>query len=414
MTVEEVDDEVCLEAHAKPKSATHLLYNMNKEREEEKPSMTKHPTLKSDNRFDSTDDQCTDIEEINVEPFVIPDHYTSALASESRESPFDENTPSNGEPSQGFRLPPPPKEIKPVRMPKKRFYPTGESSVGVSILSVKGWVGNLDNPLMDLRLDSCADVTLISSEFYDSLKANPPIQQGVRMRLWQLTDKDSKLKGFVRIPVYMLTDDGVTIESEAEAYVVPGMTVPILLGEDYQLTYELGVTRNVEEGPRVRFGKFDYKITARQVERTRDFDRMRQSAHSVGRFIRSKLHRRRKNKRHRQKVKFGVEGNVVRVKEDTQLRLTSVNLFKLKVSWAKIATGWSRRICSLDQITLASLFQIPSSQPVTHGYWFLTPQIVLDTFGKERLSAFCQIQQNILIMLRQWQIGKLAPNTLML
>ena len=140
------------------------------------------------------------------------------------------------------------------------------------MLSVKGWVGNLDNPLTDLRLDSCADITLILAEYYDSLRACPPVQQGMRMRLWQLTDKDSKLRGFVRIPVFMVTDEGVTIESEAEAYVVPGMTVPILLGEDYQLTYEVGVTRNVEEGPRVRFGKSEYDITARQVERTRDFD----------------------------------------------------------------------------------------------------------------------------------------------
>lgn len=155
----------------------------------------------------------------------------------------------------------------------------------MSVLSVKGWVGHLDNVLTDLRLDSCADVTLISAEYYDSLKASPPIQQGMHMRLWQLTDTDSKLKGFVRIPIFMMTEGGVIIESEAEAYVVLGMTVPILLGEDYQLTYEVGVTRNVEEGPQVHFGKSEYEIAARQVDRTRDFDRMRQSTYSVGRFI---------------------------------------------------------------------------------------------------------------------------------
>ena len=76
---------------------------------------------------------------------------------------------------------------------KKRFYPTGESSVGVSVLSVKGWVGNLNNAKTDLCLDSCADITLISAEYYDSLKEAPAIQQGMRMKLWQLTDKDSTL-----------------------------------------------------------------------------------------------------------------------------------------------------------------------------------------------------------------------------
>lgn len=105
------------------------------------------------------------------------------------------------------------------------------------------------------------------------MRDKPSIQQGMRMRLWQLTDKNSSLKGFVWIPIFMLTDDGIMIESEAEAYVVPGMTVPILLGEDYQLTYEIGITRNIEEGPRIHFGKSTYQIAARQVERTTDFER---------------------------------------------------------------------------------------------------------------------------------------------
>lgn len=177
-------------------------------------------------------------------------------------------------------------------------------------------MGNLNNATTDLRLDSCVDVTLISAEYYDSLTSAPSIQQGMRMKLWQLTDKDSTLKGFVLIPNFMTTDEGITLESEAEAYMVPGMTVPILLGEDYQLTYEVGVTRNVEEGPRIHFGKSDFEISARQVEQTKDFERLRQSACSTGKFIRSKLHHRNKNKRHRLKVKFGKEGRVVRAKED--------------------------------------------------------------------------------------------------
>lgn len=117
----------------------------------------------------------------------------------------------------------------------------------------------------------------------------------------------------------MTTDEGVTLESEAEAYVVPGMTIPILLGEDYQLTYEIGVTGNVEEGPRVQFGKSEYKVLAKHVDRTRDFERLRQSAYSIGHFIQSKLHRRNKNKQRRLKAKFGNEEKVVWAKEDYRL-----------------------------------------------------------------------------------------------
>jgi len=115
-------------------------------------------------------------------------------------------------------------------------------AVGVSVLSTRGYVGSLENGKTDLRLDSCADITLISSEFYDSLVTKLRVKQGMRMQLWQLTDKDSKLRGFVCIPIYMVTDEGDTIEMEVEAYVIPNMTVPILLGEDYQQSYEVCIT----------------------------------------------------------------------------------------------------------------------------------------------------------------------------
>ncbi|KDR65198.1 hypothetical protein GALMADRAFT_44837, partial [Galerina marginata CBS 339.88] len=119
----------------------------------------------------------------------------------------------------------------------------GRASEGVSVMSVWGRAGSIRNSLIDLRLDSCADVTLISEEFLNSLKDKPPILQGIRMKLWQLTDKNCKLKGFVKIPILMTAEDGTIVETEAEAYVVPGMTVPILLGEDYQQTYEVSVSR---------------------------------------------------------------------------------------------------------------------------------------------------------------------------
>ncbi|KIK05316.1 hypothetical protein K443DRAFT_91526, partial [Laccaria amethystina LaAM-08-1] len=127
---------------------------------------------------------------------------------------------------------------------------------------------------------------------------------------------NEKLKGYVRIPIFMQTADGVLLETEAEAYVVPRMTVPILLGEDYQLNYELGVTRNVETGTKIRFAGSDHEITATRVDRTADFDRMRQSTMLVNKFVKAKVHRREKARRHRRKLKFGIEERTVRATED--------------------------------------------------------------------------------------------------
>lgn len=309
-TIEEVDDDANLEAHNKLKSEKHLLYHIDEDLQQDEPSMTKHPTQsprqhqqtpleKINHGFQSqhqTESESRhpilttfDNEEIRQEAEEVE---RNIYVSEQKSMADLGNHPINLD----APLPPPPKEGRPIRMTKKRFYPAGELLVGVSVLSVKGRVGNLNNAATDLRLDSCADVTLISAEYYDSLMSAPSIQQGMHMKLWQLTDKDSTLKGFVWIPIFMTTDDGITLESEAEAYVVPGMTVPILLGEDYQLTYEVGVMCNVEEGPRIHFRKSDFEISARQVEQTKDFERLRQSACSTGKFIRSKLHHRNKNK----------------------------------------------------------------------------------------------------------------------
>ena len=317
VTVEEMEDESDITARAKTKSTTHLLIHESEAHEDEKPQMSKHPTP---GHRESNEE--AEAESRTRDPIRTKSNSQAMVNEKDTRDTLEPNIVIDAEgyaTTQNIPLPPPPKECKPIRMSKKRFYPTRESSVGVSVLAVKGWVGNLQNAQTDLCLDSCADVTLISAEYYDTLKDAPAIQQGMRMKLWQLTDKDSTLRGFVRILIFMMSEDGVVLESEAEAYVVPGMTVPILLGEDYQLTYEIGVLRNVEEGPKVHFGRSKWELRAEQVERTKDFERMRQSAHSVGRFIRSKLHRRRKNKRHRQKAKFSAEEHVVRAKEDYRL-----------------------------------------------------------------------------------------------
>jgi hypothetical protein len=64
----------------------------------------------------------------------------------------------------------------------------------------------------------------------------------------------------------METISGEIIELEAEAYVVRGMSVPILLGEDFQLNYELGVSRNVERGSKITWKDFPYEVEATGVE----------------------------------------------------------------------------------------------------------------------------------------------------
>jgi len=249
---EEVEDEYWKEYRAKEKSRTHLLYQVGDE----------------DDMEPHKEANCSSTKEVpkteSVGPEELPmKNSTSSSINEpatptSEYSPSEKTKPSEVKDPPIVSMDPPPSKEKFVHIPKVRSRPEGMSVIGVSVLSTRGYVGSLKNGEMDLRLDSCADITLISSEFYDSLVDKPKLKQGMQMQLWQLTDKDAKLKGFIHIPVYMVMDDGEVVVTEAEAYVVPNMTVPILLGKDFQQLYEICVTRNVEEGTYISFQQHEH------------------------------------------------------------------------------------------------------------------------------------------------------------
>lgn len=56
------------------------------------------------------------------------------------------------------------------------------------------------------------------------------------------------------------------------------------------------------------------------MARTKDFDRLRQSAYAVGSFIKAKLHKRNKAKRARKQKRSGVEKRTIRAAEDYRLK----------------------------------------------------------------------------------------------
>jgi hypothetical protein len=233
-------------------------------------------------------------------------------------------------PSANHEIPtaPGPRSEK-FRIPKSRITRTGRSAVGVSVVAMKGKVGSARNEYTDLRLDSCADVTLISAEYLVSLRDKPFVQQGMRMKLWQLTDKDCELGGFVRIPIIVESREGQIVEMEAEAYVVPNMTVPILLGEDFQLTYEVSVSRSTSEGTIITFRRSPYSIAAQPVSPSYDFQHLRPSAYIIGKMTRNKIHRKRKADRRRKSMRNEAEQNVVRAKQDYIIRPNECRLIEV-------------------------------------------------------------------------------------
>ena len=275
----EVEDKEDAEARLKPKlsNSRYILEEIDESKDAEPP-----PTSKESHTFS---------------------HGAYNCDTTDPRAKFSKNVeePSTDSPHLSQSIPGPPTPMRQVHVPKKRITKPGSSAVGVSVLSTRGRLATTSKPEIDLRLDSSADITLISEELYLSLKNRPPLQQGYQMQIFQLTETGTRIKGFIRIPVFMEATDGTVLETEAEAYMVPGMTVPILLGEDYHLTYEIHVSRSVTEGSHLLFADTPYSVPARGVNQTDDFDRLWKSAHQTSSFVKAKTHKRAKTKRQRKK-----------------------------------------------------------------------------------------------------------------
>lgn len=224
---------------------------------------------------------------------------------------------------------PPPTEALTIKVPKRKKAAPGRAAVGTSVLSIRGRVNRVQEREIDLRLDSGADVSLVSLEFLSSLKVKPSVKQGLKMKLWQLTSKNETLAGYVTLPLFVEAEDGTLLESEVEAYIVPGMSVDILLGEDYQLGHEIAVKRSVESGTRIEFEGLQHSVRAVPVARTKDFERMSSTHYGTASYVRAKAHRRAQAKRHRKRVKFGAERNTIRAAVD--LKITPNSVASLKV-----------------------------------------------------------------------------------
>ncbi|KIY47357.1 hypothetical protein FISHEDRAFT_28570, partial [Fistulina hepatica ATCC 64428] len=138
------------------------------------------------------------------------------------------------------------------------------------VLSVKGRIGDINMPEKDLPLDSGANITLISHDYFVELQAqkkSPNLKKGKKLNLYQLTDKAQSMEGYCNLPIFMEADDSQKIRMDTEAYIVKGMSIPILLGEDFMLNYAIGVTRNAVEGSRIHIDNGRFQVSAIPIER---------------------------------------------------------------------------------------------------------------------------------------------------
>jgi hypothetical protein len=184
--------------------------------------------------------------------------YKDRIARELR----TRRVPSKTTPLSSPAQPPTPVEVPEgeereiVKAHLARSMPPGLNSLGIRALHLRVHVGGPDATPIRGRLDSGADLTLMSEDYFNSIPGLPKPREGLRMQLYVLT-RQAKVLGYTRFTMYVLSATGVLVSFEVEAYVVRNMRVPLLLGEDFQISYELGVTRYSNGHCDVRIGQSD-------------------------------------------------------------------------------------------------------------------------------------------------------------
>ncbi|EJD51367.1 hypothetical protein AURDEDRAFT_47993, partial [Auricularia subglabra TFB-10046 SS5] len=192
-----------------------------------------------------------------------------------------------------------------VRMPKKRLHKPGQSAKGISVLTCRARIGSMDEAALDTTMDSGASLTLAHKPFLQSLKYPPKIRKGMKVCIAQLTSNTPSIEGYVTLSLFVRAEDGAMLEFKIEAYVVPTMTVPLLLGEDWHQNYELDVLRSVEHASSLAHS---YSLLDPYT------------AH----FVRAKGHRRAKATWHRRKAALG--NGELRVFKDVVVHANSTTM----------------------------------------------------------------------------------------
>lgn len=129
-----------------------------------------------------------------------------------------------------------------VSMMKAQSMPEGRNSLGIGALTLRVKIGSLEDAELAAKADSGADISLISAECLASLTKAPNIKAGLKISLWELTGQ-SKISGYVHLSLFIPSNRGLLLEFQLEVYVVQGMSVPLILGEDFMVTYKISIDR---------------------------------------------------------------------------------------------------------------------------------------------------------------------------
>ncbi|EPT02336.1 hypothetical protein FOMPIDRAFT_1118518, partial [Fomitopsis schrenkii] len=295
----------------------------------------------------------------------LQQEQTAEAASASAGAPNAAPPPPSQEPHD-TRADAPPAPPRVLRMPKARSHAPGHSTVGIAALNVPVHLGTPDGVAVTAKMDSGADISLISAECLATIPADarPRIRRGLRMNLVQLTN-GFHIEGFVQLPVLIQAEDGDWLSFDGEFYVVPGMTSPLLLGEDFQVGYELCVLRNAADGTSVEIPATGHTFQASSSSKSagRPFNIIGRGA--AASFVRAKSHRR--NRRQKQRARRAQATPIAHVARDCTIQPHSCRPIPITADFA-CNTHWFAEKTVLGQADGSCLLTTPTLLDAAHAY----------------------------------------------
>ncbi|KDN39703.1 hypothetical protein RSAG8_08621, partial [Rhizoctonia solani AG-8 WAC10335] len=131
--------------------------------------------------------------------------------------------------------------------------PPGTAFFGAKATIIKGWIQNAVGSKKRITFDSGSEITLINESLLKTLDPPPRVRIGQKLRLIQVTNSG---------PVKMIV----------EAYVVPDMNTPFILGTDFAAQYQLSLVRS-EDGTKIVFGDTGRSIPVEESDSTPRVDK---------------------------------------------------------------------------------------------------------------------------------------------
>ncbi|KAF8751098.1 hypothetical protein RHS01_08806 [Rhizoctonia solani] len=129
--------------------------------------------------------------------------------------------------------------------------PPGTAFFGSKATIIKGWLQTNNGPKKRITFDSGSEITLINESILKTLDPSPRVRIGQKLKLIQVTG-NSSLSQYISLPIIFDTEQGL-VKMIVEAYIVPNMNTPFILGTDFASQYQLSLVRN-GEGTRIVFG----------------------------------------------------------------------------------------------------------------------------------------------------------------